>query len=209
MPIVLSKYFDENVRLVAGVCAACYAENDDVKITAVNRAFLRSCRPKLSNLLRFAPKRKSNAWIPPRSPHNLVEESLYRNPWSLLVATIFLNKTSCMAAKPNLDAFLEDFRNPHEVIGRRPSDLEPYFVNIGLPKRRAHQVWRMSHDYVHKEWRHVRELYGIGKYGDDAYRIFVLGDLDVEPTDRFLRVYRDWARMHLKERVPSCNINIR
>lgn len=44
-----------------------------------------------------------------------------------------------------------------------------------------------------KGWRKsVRELYGIGKYGEDAYRLFCLGDFEVEPDDRFLRIYKGW-----------------
>jgi hypothetical protein len=31
---------------------------------------------------------------PPASPFQLVQEQLYKEPWKLLVATIFLNKTS-------------------------------------------------------------------------------------------------------------------
>jgi hypothetical protein len=33
-------------------------------------------------------------WTPPKSPHNLVQESLFHDPWKLLVATIFLNRTT-------------------------------------------------------------------------------------------------------------------
>ena len=32
-------------------------------------------------------------WDPPQSPYNFIQEYLYRDPWQLLVATIFLNKT--------------------------------------------------------------------------------------------------------------------
>jgi hypothetical protein len=32
-------------------------------------------------------------WTPPRSPFNLVQEHLYHDPWQLLVATVFLNRT--------------------------------------------------------------------------------------------------------------------
>jgi len=32
-------------------------------------------------------------WTPPRSPFNLVQEHLYHEPWQLLVATVFLNRT--------------------------------------------------------------------------------------------------------------------
>jgi len=31
-------------------------------------------------------------WTPPKSPYNLIQESLYHDPWKLLVASIFLNR---------------------------------------------------------------------------------------------------------------------
>ena len=37
---------------------------------------------------------KKKSWIPPKSPYNLIQEQLYPDPWKLLVATIFLNRTS-------------------------------------------------------------------------------------------------------------------
>lgn len=41
------------------------------------------------------PRRKAlKKWTPPRSPYNLVQETLFHDAWKLLVATIFLNKTS-------------------------------------------------------------------------------------------------------------------
>lgn len=41
------------------------------------------------------PRRKVlRKWTPPRSPFNLIQETLFHDPWKLLVATIFLNKTS-------------------------------------------------------------------------------------------------------------------
>ena len=33
-------------------------------------------------------------WTPPKSPFNLVQESLYHDPWKLLIGTIFLNRTT-------------------------------------------------------------------------------------------------------------------
>lgn len=33
-------------------------------------------------------------WNPPKSPYQLIQEVLYKDPWQLLVATIFLNKTN-------------------------------------------------------------------------------------------------------------------
>ena len=33
-------------------------------------------------------------WTPPKSPFSLVQESLYHDPWKLLIGTIFLNRTT-------------------------------------------------------------------------------------------------------------------
>lgn len=36
-------------------------------------------------------------------------------------------------------------------------------------------------------------MFGIGQYGDDAYRIFCRGEWrEVQPEDKDLRKYRDW-----------------
>lgn len=131
-------------------------------------------------------------WIPPKSPHNLVEEVLYLDPWALLVATIFLNRTSCRNARPYIFWFL--FENPHPtiVLEKLPEDLLKYFRYLGLQNTRAHQVWKMTKEYLYNDWRDVQELYGIGCYGRDAYKMFCLGDFTTEPKDRFLRIYKAW-----------------
>jgi hypothetical protein len=46
--------------------------------------------PSHRNLLKSSLMTK---WTPPRSPFNLVQEHLHHDPWQLLVATIFLNRT--------------------------------------------------------------------------------------------------------------------
>lgn len=133
-------------------------------------------------------------WIPPRSPHNLIEEILYHDPWALLVATIFLNKTSCTLARPHIFWFLVENPEPLSVIYRFPKDLEKYFENLGLKKTRAVQIWRMTNEYLQNNWKKPSDLYGIGNYGECAYRMFYLGDFNVEPTDKFLRIYKEWYR---------------
>ncbi|XP_018336859.1 methyl-CpG-binding domain protein 4-like protein isoform X3 [Agrilus planipennis] len=146
---------------------------------------------------------KKMLWMPPKSPHNLIEESLSHDPWALLVATIFLNKTSCMVARQYVEEFLQDNPNPQTVLKKDSSELVKYFVNLGLHQRRAEQVWRMTHDFLHKKWNKVGELYGIGQYGEDAYRMFCLGDMNFRPCDRFLRIYRAWYKMNFSQRDGS------
>lgn len=61
-------------------------------------------------------------WIPPKSPFNLIQESLFHDPWKLLIATIFLNRTSGGKAIPIMWDFLKRYPNP-EVT--RMADWKP------------------------------------------------------------------------------------
>lgn len=53
-------------------------------------------------------KVKGEKWTPPKSPYNLVQENLFHDPWKLLVATIFLNKTTgeCINLKQGTEIVL-------------------------------------------------------------------------------------------------------
>ena len=54
----------------------------------------------------------SSHWIPPKSPFNLIQESLFHDPWKLLIATIFLNRTTGGKAIPVMWEFFKRFPNP-------------------------------------------------------------------------------------------------
>jgi hypothetical protein len=62
----------------------------DNKILHCNVIDVYKAFPSDKNLLRSNVMTK---WTPPRSPFNLVQEHLHHDPWQLLVATIFLNRT--------------------------------------------------------------------------------------------------------------------
>ena len=66
---------------------------------------------------------------------------------------------------------------------------------LGLHERRARNIIRFSEDYLNKSWKYPIELYGIGKYGNDSYRLFCLGQWkEIEPDDRKLNLYHDWLK---------------
>ena len=48
-------------------------------------------------------------WIPPKSPYKLVQESLFHNPWKLLIATMFLNRTTGNLLKMQQNLFATSF----------------------------------------------------------------------------------------------------
>ncbi|XP_017265235.1 methyl-CpG-binding domain protein 4 [Kryptolebias marmoratus] len=140
------------------------------------------------------PRRKAfRKWTPPRSPFNLVQETLFHDPWKLLVATIFLNKTSGRMAIPVLWRFFERYRSA-EVA--READWKPMselMKPLGLYELRAKTIIRFSDEYLNKQWRYPIELHGIGKYGNDSYRIFCVDEWrQVKPDDHMLNKYHAW-----------------
>ena len=63
-------------------------------------------------------------YTPPKSPFNLIQEELYTDPWKLLVATIFLNKTGGRNAIPVLWKFFEQFPDPEATSRADAKQIE-------------------------------------------------------------------------------------
>ena len=61
--------------------------NGDAKLSK----YFASAIPKIEFDLPLDPR---VLWDPPESPYKFIQELLYRDPWRLLISTIFLNKTS-------------------------------------------------------------------------------------------------------------------
>ncbi|XP_058244718.1 methyl-CpG-binding domain protein 4 isoform X1 [Hemibagrus wyckioides] len=180
--------------------------SDDQKSYAASRGISSPVRNTQSEKRRTSPyfKRKNDGltpprrkafrkWTPPRSPFNLVQETLFHDPWKLLVATIFLNRTSGKLAIPMLWQFFE--RYPSAEV-TRSSDWKPLadlMQPLGLNSLRAKTLIRFSDEFLTKSWRYPEELYGIGKYGNDSYRIFCVGEWrEVTPQDHKLNKYHAW-----------------
>lgn len=140
------------------------------------------------------PRRKAfKKWTPPRSPFNLVQETLFHDPWKLLIATIFLNRTSGKMAIPVLWEFLEKY--PSAEVARTADwrDVSELLKPLGLYELRAKNIIKFSDEYLTKQWRYPIELHGIGKYGNDSYRIFCINEWkQVHPEDHKLNKYHDW-----------------
>ena len=84
-------------------------------------------------------------WTPPVSPFNLIQESLYHDPWKLLVATIFLNKTTGKCAIPILMEFLDKWPSPTVLLETADANqIAEMLQPIGLNVTRANTLIRFS-----------------------------------------------------------------
>lgn len=75
--------------------------------------------PKLG-LKDTLPEKKK--WTPPKSPYNLVQETLFHDPWKLLISSIFLNRTAGNKAIPIMWEFFR--RYPNAEVTRK-ADPKP------------------------------------------------------------------------------------
>lgn len=132
-------------------------------------------------------------WTPPKSPYCLIQESLFHDPWKLLVATIFLNRTTGKCAIPLLWEFLDLYPTPEIARKADWREMSKLIQPLGLSEKRAKIIIRFSEEYLTKNWTYPDELYGIGKYGKDSYRIFCVSEWKhVIPTDHKLNDYHRW-----------------
>jgi len=132
-------------------------------------------------------------WIPPQSPYGLIQEKLYHDPWKLLIATIFLNKTRGSVACPLVWQFFEKWPDPESAYEANKEEIAAFLRPLGLHNRRAEQIVRFSYDFRHKAWIYPIELHGIDKYGNDSFRIFCRNEWrQVQPDDYMLNYYHQW-----------------
>ncbi|XP_019647341.1 PREDICTED: methyl-CpG-binding domain protein 4-like isoform X2 [Branchiostoma belcheri] len=148
------------------------------------------------------PKEKFSAtkWTPPRSPFNLVQEHLFHDPWKVLVATIFLQRTTGQKAIPVMWEFFRRWPSAEATRGADWRPISELLQPLGLYKRRAQILIKFSEEYLTKDWTYPDELYGIGKYGNDSYRIFCVNEWrQVMPNDHKLNDYHNWLVKNHRE----------
>jgi len=170
-----------------------YRRNPDRKFTSPYLKRKLSCKFKTCSKLGLRGAHVGIEYVPPKSPYNLIQEGLYKKPWQLLIATIFLHKTTGTVAIPLFNAFISKYDTPEQVISADWKEIAELIKPMGLHEKRAKIIITFSEEYLNKDWEHPIELHGIGKYGDDSYRIFCLGEWKtVKPSDHKLNWYYDW-----------------
>ena len=133
------------------------------------------------------------AWIPPESPYDLLQERFWPDEWKVLVVCLMLNQTSRKQVEPMIADFFSCFPTPESIVDSCEVDLRSFLKPLGLVNRRVKTLKRFSEEFVTKKWTNAIELYGCGKYADDAYRIFMKGEWrDVEPNDHALNDYHNF-----------------
>lgn len=108
--------------------------------------------------------------------------------WQHMVGVIMLNQTGRKQVKTVLPEFLEKWPTPEHLLKAKIEEIELIVKPLGMWRRRADTIRRMSFDFMTWDGEDAKKLHGIGRYGDESYRIFFKGE-HFEPDDKELRSY--------------------
>lgn len=141
-------------------------------------------------------------WIPPK--FGLIQEKYWPDGWKILVCCLCLNLTKRVQMEPVVEEMFQRWPTPQSLAAAPDADLEDLIRPLGMQRKRTQTLKRMSAEYAAGGWKRAKELHGIGKYGDDAYRIFILGDWRaVQPNDHALNDYHEHLRKTLGMEVAN------
>ncbi|KAL8567473.1 Methyl-CpG-binding domain protein 4 [Nucella lapillus] len=102
---------------------------------------------------------------------------------------------SAAVAIPHLWKFLNRWPTAEDACRADREAVAHMLQPLGLNHSRAATITQFSEEFLTKDWKYPMELHGIGKYGNDAYRIFCVREWrQVQPDDHKLTDYHQWLR---------------
>ncbi|XP_077181421.1 methyl-CpG-binding domain protein 4 isoform X6 [Paroedura picta] len=79
-------------------------------------------------------------------------------------------------AIPVLWEFLKKYPSPGVARTADCKEMSQLLKPLGLYELRAKTIIKFSDEYLTKQWKYPIELHGIGKYGNDSYRMFCVNE---------------------------------
>lgn len=135
------------------------------------------------------------------SPVHLIQEDFFGDPWRVAVSSVMLNVTNHRQVRPVLEAFLKLWPT-YESVNTTDLDeihvMQQVLTPLGLYRGRTSVIIGIAIQMKQGNRPLTGYVFGLGKYVNDALAIFVRGDLTIEPTDKKLKKYLEWARERTK-----------
>jgi len=119
----------------------------------------------------------------------LMVQQQVKNRWQHMVGVICLNQTGRKKVKKILPKFFRKYPNPSDLLKSNKDKIAEMLKELGMKNIRAHRIWRMTEEYLNWDGEDATELFGIGKYGSDSYRIFYKNEIPENVQDKELKRY--------------------
>jgi len=120
---------------------------------------------------------------------DLMVQQQVKSVWQHMVGVICLNKTRREKVKKMLPSFFNEFPTAIHLLQSDKDKIAEMLKDLGMKHVRANRLWRMSQDYLGWDGEDATELFGIGKYGSDSYRIFYKDEIPDNIQDSELKRY--------------------
>ncbi|MBT17204.1 MAG: hypothetical protein CMO59_14680 [Verrucomicrobiales bacterium] len=120
---------------------------------------------------------------------NLMVQQQVENVWQHMVGVICLNQTGRKQVKEVLPKFFKLWPTHEALLHATKNEIEEVIAPLGMRSVRAKRLYRMSEQFGDWDGEDATELYGIGKYGSDSYRLFYKKELPENVGDHELKRY--------------------
>ena len=111
------------------------------------------------------------------------------NAWQHMVGVICLNQTHRKQVKRILPEFFKRWPPHTSILQDTREDVEEMIAPLGMRRVRSERIYRMSEQFESWDGKDATELYGIGKYGSDSYRLFYKNEIPENVGDHELKRY--------------------
>ena len=120
---------------------------------------------------------------------NLMVQQQVKSVWQHMVGVMCLNMTHRKQVKRVLPILFKKYPNAKAFLQGKSEDQEKLLQPLGMVHVRTQRLRRMSEDFLKWDRKDATDLYGIGKYGSDSYRIFYKNEIPKDVEDKELKRY--------------------
>ena len=120
---------------------------------------------------------------------DLMVQQQVDNVWQHMVGVICLNLTNRKQVKAVLPKFFAKWPTHASLLHATRREIEEVIAPLGMRHVRAERLYRMSEQFRDWDGEDATQLYGIGKYGSDSYRLFYKNEIPEDVGDHELKRY--------------------
>jgi len=120
---------------------------------------------------------------------DLMVQQQVSNVWQHMVGVICLNQTNRKQVKAVLPKLFKKYPDAVKFIRGHKATQERMLKPLGMLKVRLKRLRNMSVDFLSWDGKDATDLYGIGKYGSDSYRLFYKNEIPNDVGDHELNRY--------------------
>jgi len=120
---------------------------------------------------------------------DLMVQQQVDNAWQHMVGVICLNQTNRKQVKRVLPVLFMVCPTPVHFLNTTCETIKRIIQPLGMVNVREKRLRKMSQDYLTWDGEDATDLYGIGKYGSDSYRLFYKNEIPENVGDHELKRY--------------------